>query len=156
MSQNPNYVYVPELGLYIEFNLLLARYQPSVYTVIDAKGNIHQKPFFTITDGGSVTLPAVFGYNKQKFTGIDAIVKKLSLLYPEIKITKEKFLKSVKKAVENGKYQETSIKNMIKIYLYLSCYERGRVKPNSKDWFVFKGKAEISFPETEIQPIPLG
>lgn len=152
------FVYVDKLGLYVEFNLLLARYQPSFYTVIDARGNIHQKPFWVITDGGSVCLPSIYTYNKTKYHGLDAIVMKLKNLYPEIahKITKAKIIKELEKCIENGRFEETSIKNKIKVYVYLSAYESGRVKAKPSDWFVFKGKAKIKFPETEIQPIPLG
>jgi len=161
MRENPSFIYIPEIGVYVEFNLLLARYQRNVFTVMDSRGNIHRKEFQEIIDGGLVTLSSSFTFKeskkeKQKFEGLDAIIKKLSLLYPEIRITKQKFLKTVKKAYETGNYQETQVKNMIKMYIYLSCYEEGRVKPNSKDWFVIRGKPEIRFPEKPIQPIPLG
>jgi len=153
------FIYVEKLGLYVEFNLLLARYQPSFYTVIDAKGNIHEKPYWVITDGGSVCLPSIYTYNKTKYQGLDAIVMKLKNLYPEIakKITKQRIIKELERCIEQGKYQETSIKNKVKIYLYLDCYEKGKVKPNSKTWFKFKGKSQIDFPESQvIMPVPLG
>ena len=160
-TRDKMFVYIKEIDTWVSLILVLATETISKMSFIDSAGNVRVKPFRSVGYGGCVILPTRFSVaktkkSKQVFEGISAFAEKLKRLFPEMRITTKNLEKQIKKAVNQGKYTETMISNMVKIYVYPSCYERGKLRPNKNDKLIFKAKPKINFPLYPENAIPLG
>jgi len=161
LTKDKMFVYIRDLDVWVSLILVLAHKSMSKMSFIDSRGNVKTRPFITIGYGGVVILPTKISISKNKnekqvFEGIEAFSEKLKSLFPEMRITSEQLEKEIKEAINQGRFEETSVSNMVKVYVYPSCYEAGKLKPNKDDKLIFKAKPRIDFPEYPENPIPLG
>jgi len=160
-TKDKMFIYFEDLDMWVSLILVLATETISKMSYIDSQGNIRIKPFRSVGYGGCVILPTRFSVaktkkSKQVFEGIEAFAEKLKRLFPEMKITTKQLERDLKKAVNEGKFTESSVSNMVKVYCFPSSYLEGRLRPNKKDHLIFKAKPKINFPAYPEHQIPLG